>query len=501
MNFDSVAFDATKLEKRAKMLANNCNPYPYSYEGIEKIESILAKADEYEKAEKEFDFSVKTCGRIWSQRGMGKTIFMDLRDFSSKIQLYIGKKSFSPENWENIKNLDLGDIIGVEGTVFKTKTGEMTINVSDVTILSKSVVPIPLGKETDDQVFSRSTDIETKYRERYLHWILDREDRDRMVKRSQIISSVRRQMEGDGFLEVTTPTIEFVYGGAEARPFKTNIWALGHKDAFMRISPELYLKRYIVGGFEKVFTICQNFRNEGIDHSHNPEFTMMEWYEAYTDYTTQMERFENLVANVCQEVCGSMKITYQDHELDFTPPWDRITVVEGLKKYADIDADNMTAEALNVELEKRGLKSPEETAYTWGVAVVELFENIVEEHLIQPTIVMDHPKEISPLTKVKRGDERLVERFEPYAARMEIGNSYSELTDPVDQFERFMNQRAIEGQDYEDNPIDTDFVKALGCGMPPTGGVGIGIERIIMLLTNSANIRDIIAFPMVKPKN
>lgn len=396
--------------------------------------------------------------------------------------------------------MDLGDIIGVEGSVFKTKSGELSVNVVRLEILSKTVVPIPMGKEVGEKSIYRLADVESKYRERYLHWLLDEADRDRIRQRSRIISSFRRRMEAEGFLEVSTPTVEFVYGGAEARPFRTSIWALNNAEAFLRISPELYLKRYLVAGFPKVFSICQNFRNEGVDHSHNPEFTMMEWYEAYTDYEFQMRRFETLVAGVCEEICGSTRITYQGVEIDFRVPWSRISVLDALRQFASVDASQMSAEDLRAELGRRGVACPE--PLSWGVAVIELFEATCEEHLVQPTFIIDHPVEISPLTKLKRGDDRLVERFEPYAFRMEIGNAYSELTDPVAQLERLLEQRRERGnqEDYENHPIDADFVKAVGCGMPPAGGVGLGIDRLIMLMTDAPSIRDIIPFPMVKPK-
>ena len=362
-----------------------------------------------------------------------------------------------------------------------------------------------MGKETDDKVFYRSTDTETKYRERYLHWMLDQEDRERIKKRFQIFTSVRKHMENAGFLEVTTPSIEFIYGGAEARPFKTSIWALDNKEAFLRISPELYLKRYIVAGFDKVYTICQNFRNEGIDATHNPEFTMMEWYEAYTDYNHQMVRLENLVSDVCKDVCGTTKLTFQGKELEFAAPWKRMTMLEAIKEFAGIDADKMSAEEIKVELSKNNIEHA--PSISWGIGIVELFENLCEEHIIQPTFITDHPIEVSPLTKVKRGDDRLVERFEPLVCGIELANAYSELNDPVEQLNRFVQQRDIQNQkqdkdqDWDDNPLDTDFIKAIGCGMPPTGGLGIGIDRLVMFLTDAPTMRDIVPFPMIKPKN
>jgi lysyl-tRNA synthetase class 2 len=502
MDYKDYGFDKSLLEKREALINDGVSIYPYSFADAEKIGSVVSKGSPEEGDETE----VTIAGRITSIRSMGKSIFMDIKDSSGKIQVYLGKKNHE-ETWEHIGLVDIGDILGIKGVVFTTRMGELTVRASSWEFLSKAVVPIPFGKEdAEGKVYYRSNDPETKYRERYLNWTIDDSERNRMYTRSKIISLVRRNMEDEGFLEVATPTIEFVYGGAEARPFETSIWALGRKEAFLRISPELYLKRYIVGGFDKVFSICQNFRNEGIDASHNPEFTMIEWYEAFTDYYTQMERFENLVADVCKSVHGTTKITYQGTEIDFAPPWRRLTVLDALKEYADIDASNMDVSELKAVMEKNNIEYSEDI--TWGFAVAELFEELCEHHLIQPTIVTDHPIDISPLTKVKRGDARLVERFEPYVNGMEIGNSYSELTDPVDQLERLTSQRNSsdatdnenEEQNYEDHPVDADFVKAIGCGMPPTGGTGLGIDRLVMLLTDATSIRDIIPFPMIKPK-
>ncbi len=506
MNFKNFGFNAEKLEKRKKLISTGELIYPYSYQKSHTIQEILQQVGALEAAEKPIDFEVSIAGRVWSNRSMGKAVFLDIKDETEKVQVYLKQKNLEEKAWEILAQVDLGDIVGVKGVMFRTKRGELTVKVSEFHMLTKTVVPIPIGKETDEHVFNRLSDVEAKYRERYLHWMLNTEDRDRIVKRGQIIAEIRNWMTKEGFLEVSTPSIEFIYGGAEARPFKTNIWALGNKEAFLRISPELYLKRFIVAGFPKVFTICQNFRNEGIDYSHNPEFTMMEWYEAYTDYEFQMQRFENLVSTVCQKIHGTTKVSYQGKEIDFKTPWRRLPMLEALMEYENMDASNMSVEELKVEMEKRGLESDEHT--TWGLAVVELYEHCCEHQLIQPTFVTDHPVDISPMTKIKRGDNRLVERFEPFACGMEIGNAYSELNDPVIQLERFLEQKEMQrnktdvasDKDYSDNPIDADFIKAIGCGMPPTGGVGIGIDRIIMLLTDSATIRDITPFPMVNPK-
>ncbi len=504
MNIKTYSFDKVKLEKREKLLATGKPIYPYSYELTYKIDNIISKVSEFEKLNEPINFSVVTAGRIWSQRKMRKSLFIDIKDDTDKIQLYFSKNKFSEQDWYSLNLLDLGDIIGISGEIFRTRKEELTVRVVSFEILSKSVVSIPIGKETDEKTYNKVSDLEVKYRERYLHWMLNQEDKDKITLRFKIISEIRNWMLNNDFLEVTTPSIEFVYGGAEARPFKTSIWALNNKNAFLRISPELYLKRYIVAGFPKVFTICQNFRNEGIDFSHNPEFTMMEWYEAYTDYKFQMERFENLVSTICKNVHGTTKINYQNTEIDFSTPWKRLSMLDALKEYENIDASNLDIKDLKLEMTKREIDFNEDIS--WGIAVSELFEETCEEHLIQPTFIIDHPVEISPMTKSKRGDNRLVERFEPFACKMELGNAYSELTDPVIQLERFEYQKEMQAKkqrkdkDYTDNPIDADFIKAIGCGMPPTGGVGIGIDRIIMLLTDTKRIRDIIPFPMIKPK-
>jgi lysyl-tRNA synthetase class 2 len=338
-------------------------------------------------------------------------------------------------------------------------------------------------------------DIEIKYRHRHLDLMSDPDSRKVFETRSKIVKEVRRFLDDRGFMEVETPTLQPLYGGAAATPFTTHHKALDMK-LYMRISPELYLKRLIVGGFEKVYEISKNFRNEGIDRTHNPEFSLLEYYEAYTDYNYQMKQFEEIISTIALKVTGSMKVTYQGTEIDFTPPWRRLTVFDGIKEYAKLDPDKATDEEIFAALKKHGTK--ESKQYRRGEMLMELFELTAEEHLIQPTFVMDHPVEISPLTKIHRRDKRLVERFEPFAAAMEIGNAYSELNDPEDQLARLKEQEAQRGEDEEAHPMDEDFVLAIDAGMPPTGGVGIGIERIVMLLTDRPSIRDIIFFPTMR---
>jgi lysyl-tRNA synthetase class 2 len=491
-----MPFDDELLKKRQDLIDKGIDPYPYSFERSHTISEVRQRQEEL------MDKDVTIAGRLVAYRGKGKMIFADIHDFDGRIQLMLRKNEFDETMWEVIRRgLNLGDWIGVSGAVFVTQRGELSVKAMSLTVLAKTVVRVPIQKSKDDQSWNQLADPETLYRERYLHWITDPSVRQTMVARGKIVSAIRNFLDGRGFLEVTTPTIEMNYGGAEARPFETSIHALSNQPAFLRISPELPLKRFIVGGFEKVYTICQNFRNEGIDRSHNPEFSMIEWYEAFVDYDYQMRQFEELVSTVAETVTGSMKVTYSGKEIDFTPPWRRLTLLDGIQETLGIDAGSMDEDALREEFKKRELPLPK--PFTWGHAIAELFGEFVEPKIDQPTFICDHPIEISPLTKKKRGDGRLVERFEPMVAGMEIGNAYSELTDPVEQKERFEAQKAMgEDKDGVDNhPMDLDFLKAVGCGMPPTGGVGLGIDRLVMLLTNSHSIRDVIAFPMMRSRD
>lgn len=496
MNSQEYGFAGSHLHKRQALLDKGINPYPYTFRLTHRVADLIANQDVHVRARTH----VTTYGRVWARRNMGKVVFMDLCDNGSKIQLYLRVPELPEATQDALELSDLGDIVGASGQIMRTRTGELSMDVSILEVLAKTTIAVPIGKESQDGVhYDRIADEESRYRERYLTWMLSPLERQRMVTRSRIISLIRMWMEREGFLEVATPTIESIYGGAEARPFRTTIWALGGATAYLRISPELYLKRYIAGGFEKVFTICQNFRNEGIDRSHNPEFTMMEWYEAFTDYELQMMRFERLVACVCEQVHGSTRITFQGQQLDFTPPWRRLTVLDGIREATGLEVGRMSTAELLQLLDDRSVSLDEPR--TWGGAVLALFEQLCEPLLQQPTLVLDYPVESSPLTKIKRGDSRLVERFEPYVCGIEIGNAYSEATDPVDQLERLLAQREVQREsEYEQHPIDADFIRAMGMGMPPTGGVGLGIDRLIMLLTDAPSIRDVIPFPMFRPK-
>ncbi|MBQ3226888.1 MAG: lysine--tRNA ligase [Clostridia bacterium] len=436
--------------------------------------------------------TVSIAGRLMSKRGMGKVMFCDLADLSGKIQLFV-KKDMLEDAYDDFKKLDIGDIIGVKGEVFKTKTEEISIKVTEYTLLSKSLVPLP-------EKFHGLTNTDIRYRQRYVDLIMNPEVKDTFIKRSKIIATIRNYLNSQGFLEVETPMLVSNAGGAAARPFETHFNALD-EDFKLRISLELYLKRLIVGGLERVYEIGRVFRNEGLDTRHNPEFTLMELYQAYTDYHGMMDLTENLYRHIAQEVLGTTKIVYNGIEMDLGKPFERITMVDAVKKYAGVDFNEIhtleearaIAKEHHVEFEDRHQK---------GDILSLFFEQFAEEHLIQPTFVMDHPIEISPLTKKKPENPEYVERFEFFMNGWEMANAYSELNDPIDQRERFRAQEALLAQgDEEANTTDEDFMNALEIGMPPTGGIGFGIDRMCMLLTDSAAIRDVLLFPTMKTLN
>ena len=429
-------------------------------------------------------------GRMMSKRVMGKASFCNIQDLKGNIQSYVARDSVGEENYKEFKKLDVGDVIGVEGEVFRTKTGEISIHASHVTLLSKSLQILP-------EKFHGLTNTDTRYRQRYVDLIMNPEVKDTFIKRSRILSAVRRYLDGEGFMEVETPMLVSNAGGAAARPFETHFNALD-EDFKLRISLELYLKRLIVGGLEKVYEIGRVFRNEGLDTRHNPEFTLMELYQAYTDYNGMMDLTENLYRHVAQEVLGTTKIVYNGVEMDLGKPFERITMVDAVKKYAGVDWNTVEtleqARALakehNVEFEERHKK---------GDILSLFFEEFAEEHLIQPAFVTDHPIEISPLTKKKPENPDYVERFEFFMNGWEMANAYSELNDPIDQRARFKAQEELLAQgDEEANTTDEDFLNALEIGMPPTGGIGYGIDRLVMLLTDSQAIRDVLLFPTMK---
>ncbi|MFP5519798.1 MAG: lysine--tRNA ligase [Bdellovibrionia bacterium] len=487
----SIHENPLRAEKRKKLHAlreHGINPFPYSFDKRTPIGNVVAEfGAKFAPGEKGTD-TFRLSGRLMTLRAMGKASFFNLQDQTGSLQIYVKTEELSEQQKTSFDLVDLGDIVGVEGFMFRTQKGELSLWAKSFEILTKSLEPLP-------EKFHGVQDIEIKYRHRHLDLMTDMESRKVFETRSRVIKEIRRFLDDRGFLEVETPILQPIYGGAAAHPFTTHHRALDMK-LYMKISPELYLKRLIVGGFEKVYEITKCFRNEGIDKTHNPEFTMLEFYEAYTDYNYQMTQFEEMISTLVANIHGSTKIVYQGKEIDFTPPWRRLTVFDGVREYAQVDPDKATDQEIFAALKKHGADIDEPGSR--GEMIMELFELTVEQHLWQPTFVMDHPKEISPLTKIHRKDSRLVERFEPFAAFMEIGNSYSELNDPEDQLARLQEQEANRGKDEEAHPMDDDFILAIDSGMPPTGGVGLGIERIVMILTDRPSIRDIIFFPTMR---
>ncbi len=433
---------------------------------------------------------VSVAGRIMSKRIMGKASFCNIQDLPGSIQVYVARDCIGEEPYADFKKYDVGDIVGVKGEVFKTKTGEITVHASEMTLLSKSLQILP-------EKFHGLTNTDIRYRQRYTDLIMNQEVKDTFVKRSKIINAIRRYLDGEGFLEVETPMLVANAGGAAARPFETHYNALD-EDVKLRISLELYLKRLIVGGLERVFEIGRVFRNEGLDTRHNPEFTLMELYQAYTDYYGMMDLTENMFRYVAQEVCGTTLIPYGEEMIDLGKPFARLTMVDAVKQYAGVDFDQIpdTAAAKKIA-DERGIHY--EPRHQKGDILNLFFEEYVEEHLIQPTFLMDHPVEVSPLTKRKPDKPDYVERFELFIYGREMCNAYSELNDPIDQRERFKAQEAaLAAGDEEANTTDEDFMNALEIGMPPTGGIGYGIDRLVMLLTNSPAIRDVLLFPTMR---
>ena len=433
---------------------------------------------------------VSIAGRLMSKRVMGKASFCNVQDLKGNIQSYVARDSIGEEEYKEFKKLDIGDIVGIKGTAFTTKTGEVSIHAESVLLLTKSLQILP-------EKFHGLTNTDIRYRQRYVDLIMNPEVRDTFVKRSQIIKSIRDHLDAQGFMEVETPMLVSNAGGAAARPFETHYNALD-EDVKLRISLELYLKRLIVGGLERVYEIGRVFRNEGVDTRHNPEFTLMELYQAYTDYHGMMDLVEDLFRSVALKVLGTAVVNYDGVEIDLSKPFERITMVDALKKYKDIDFTT-----IHTDEEAKALADQYHVEYAAhhkkGDILSMLFEEFVEEHLVQPTFIMDHPVEISPLTKKKPDDPEYTERFELFITKREMANAYSELNDPLDQIERFKAQEALlAAGDDEANSMDDDFVNALMIGMPPTGGIGIGIDRFVMLLTDSYAIRDVLLFPTMK---
>ena len=468
--------------------------YKKEYEAKE-AEILAAVGDDEEKKNAELEKLneniIRIAGRIMSWRDMGKANFIDVRDASDRIQVYVRSNDIGADLFKEFKKKwDIGDIIGVEGYVFRTRKGEISIHAKSITLLSKSLLPLP-------EKWHGLKDTDTRYRQRYLDLIINPDVKDTFVKRSKIISSIRRYLDGQGFMEVETPMLVSNAGGAAARPFETHYNALD-EEVKLRISLELYLKRLIVGGLERVYEIGRVFRNEGVDTRHNPEFTLMELYQAYTDYYGMMDLTENMFRHVAQEVCGTTCVPYGEHMIDLGKPFERLTMIDAIKKYSGVDFNEIkTLEEARKIADEKGVEY--EDRHKRGDILNLFFEAFVEEHLIQPTFIMDHPIEISPLTKKKPDAPDYVERFELFITGREMCNAYSELNDPIDQRERFKAQEeALSQGDEEANRTDEDFLRALEIGMPPTGGIGYGIDRLVMLLTNSASIRDVLLFPTMK---
>ena len=491
-NNEELELDVNKLmqvrkEKLDELQKAGKNPFEVTKYDIENYSKQIK--DNYEEYEQK---DVSVAGRIIAKRIMGKASFCTIQDCQGKIQSYVSINDLGEESYKLFKTYDIGDIIGIKGFVFKTRTEEISIHAKEVKLLTKSLRPLP-------EKFHGLKDMDLRYRQRYVDLIVNPEVKNTFVLRSKIIKEIRKFMDEKGYMEVETPMLTTVATGDAARPFITHHNTLDLQ-MYLRIAPELNLKRLIVGGFDKVFEIGKNFRNEGMDIKHNPEFTNMELYSAYEDYNDMMDMAEQLISTVATNVLGSSKITYQGTEIDLTPAWRRITMIDAIKEVTGIDFNTVKTDEEAQALAKEKGVEYEEIKNTRGHIINEFFETFVEETLIQPTFIMDYPVEVSPLTKRKKDDPSLVERFELFIGGREYGNAYSELNDPIDQYERFVKQvEAKEKGDEEAGGMDEDFVNALEIGLPPTGGLGIGLDRLIMLLTDSASIRDVLFFPTMKP--
>ena len=479
-----------RKEKLEKIIAKGIDPYPSMFNPTHSSKEVLSKFNELENK------SVIIAGRILSIRNMGKASFFHIQDSLGKIQIFIKKDDIGEDGYENFMLMDIGDFVGVEGAVFKTKVGEVSIKTASLTILCKAIRPLPIVKEKEDEVYDAFNSKEQRYRNRHLDLIVNTEVRDTFVKRSKIIKEIRSYLDKMGFLEVETPVLQPIYGGANARPFTTHHNALDQR-FYLRIADELYLKRLVIGGIERVYEIAKDFRNEGMDRNHNPEFTMLEFYWAYADYVDNMNLVEDMIRKVSKKTDSDL-ITYDNEEIDLNKPFKRVPFFDLLNENLGEDISHMSSQSLKELCNKKGLNT--ETNNNYGQFLDQLMSEFVEPKLIQPTFVTDYPTAISPLAKKHRnGNEKLVERFELFIAGSEFANAFSELNDPIDQRERFESQQklALDG-DEEAHPVDENFLQAMESGMPPTGGVGIGIDRLVMLLTGNRSIKDVILFPAMK---
>jgi len=477
-----------RLEKIQKLRDQGIEPYAYAYARTHTAAAIQEQFQSL-SGELQSEQPVAVAGRMIAYRGHGKTIFANLQDGTGKIQVYFRANDLGPERFELVKHLDIGDFLGVAGPVFRTHSGELTVKVQDFTLLSKALRPLP-------EKWPGLKDVEARYRQRYLDILSNEKSRNVLLTRSKIVKEIRTYLDSLGFMEVETPMMQPIPGGAAARPFITHHNALD-RDLYLRIAPELFLKRLLVGGFEKVFELNRNFRNEGIDTMHNPEFTMLEVYQSYVNGESMMAFTENLFAHLARAVTGSTAITYQGQTLELAAPWRRLGYVDSVKEKTGEDVWNLPPEMLRAIAAKHHLEPPE---HAGKMEMIEfLFENLVEQTLIQPTFIVDFPIELSPLAKQKAGRPELADRFEPYIAGHEYANGFSELNDPVEQRKRFEAQvTKRERGDEEAQMMDEDYVRALEYGMPPAGGLGVGIDRLVMLLTDSASIRDVILFPQLR---
>lgn len=480
-----------RKEKIEKLREMGVNPFPYEYNRTWFTQDILDRYEEIKEKE-----IVRIAGRLTAIRQMGKANFCDIMDAKGKIQVFFQEKKLGEHQYNIFKLLDLGDIIGVAGIVTETKTKQITIFAEELVVLSKSIRPLPVVKEKDGQVYDAFADKEQRYRQRYLDLIVNPESRKVFEARSRILNWIRTFLVDHGYLEVETPVLQNLYGGAHAKPFTTHYNAL-NREFYLRVSDELYLKRCIIGGFDKVFEMSKNFRNEGIDRNHNPEFTLLEFYETYVDYNYMMDFVENMFHFIAEKI-GQTEFTYEGEIIDISKPFARKTMFGLLEEYVGLDLSKADEAEMKKVCLSKGIKTEKNDHY--GNYIEYLFDEFVEPHLIQPTFVIDFPKAISPLAKMKRdGSDRIVERFELFIGAKEFSNAFSELNDPIDQEERLRNQErlGLEG-DEEAQTFDKDFIQAMEYGMPPTGGVGIGIDRLTMLFTNQKSIRDVILFPQMK---
>ena len=480
-----------RKEKLNEIRKAGIDPYPHQYAPTHTTLDIRKEYDDVTETPDE-THRVTVAGRIMTKRDHGKSSFVNLQDSTGQIQIYVRRDGVGADSYMVYRRFDVGDIIGASGVVFRTRTGELTILVDSVELLSKSIRPLP-------EKWHGLQDKQTRYRQRYADLIMNPEVKEVFVQRTKIVQTIRDMLNERDFIEVETPVLQPIYGGASARPFTTYHNTLD-QSLYLRIANELYLKRLIVGGFDRVYEFSKDFRNEGMDRDHNPEFTMLELYQAYADYKEIMELTENLIAQTVEELHGTTKITYQEHEIDFTPPWERMSMIESIQKYSSFDPESLSAHELHSTAVDSGIEM--EGDEPRGEIIAELFDVFVESKLIQPTFIYDYPIEVSPFAKKKPENPDFVERFEFFISGMELGNAFSELNDPIDQRQRFMEQASnLAKGDEEAFMVDEDYLRALEYGMPPTGGLGIGIDRLTMLLTDQYSIRDVILFPQMRPEN